>query len=339
MNSSRQEFYGVLLKKSKEMAASKCEHCNILLNKKAKVCQSCGAINPYYKSKKPVKWFQKTSISLSVAAVLIIIGFGFIHIITGVRTRIGLPYDFALKKSFGYKETFVDAGKIVSIPFVTATIKYPKSCEVLQRLGYIDSSGAFEQYMKDNLLESLQKWQSDFLQSLNIQQQSWNDKLLENTEKSERELDDYELNNKRGIAAAKQIQFDRAISEFSRAIQRNPTFADAYFNRALVYDAFGQIEKSVSDFTKVIEIRPDFIEAYMNRAQIYMSNNNYEQAENDYNKIIELDPKSAQAYFNRSLIYFSLGRYDDTWDEVKKIENLGYKVPSEYLDILRRFSR
>ena len=102
------------------MALIECNKCQKQISDKAIRCPHCRK-----KNKRIKQWHQKTSVTLCVAAVFVIIGLGFIHVITGVTTRFGLPFDIALKKSIGYKETFVNARKITSIPYVTAKINYP----------------------------------------------------------------------------------------------------------------------------------------------------------------------------------------------------------------------
>ena len=81
--------------------------------------------------------------------------------------------DIAFKKSFGYKETFVNARKIASMPFVTAKIKYPKSCEILQRLGYIGSGDVFETAMKEVLVSKFKTWQSEFEKYVTNSEKDW----------------------------------------------------------------------------------------------------------------------------------------------------------------------
>ena len=320
------------------MLSAECSQCKKLFKNKKRKCPYCGAPNQNHKSNKPKKWFQKTSYSLCIGAIIIIIGFGFIHIITGVRTRYGLPYAIALKESFGYRETFVNAKKITSVPYVTAEIKYPIGCKVLQKLGYIDSGNVFETAMSNVLYVNLKRWQDEFEKTLNKPDQRWKDRLLGETETARQSSRTPEYYNNRGITAAKQSEYERAISEFTRAISRNPTFADAYYNRGLVYVSFGQVEKAVSDFTKVIEITPEFTEGYINRGNIYTSREEYEQAISDFTKVIDINPKHAEAYFGRLLVYFALGQYDKTWDDIQKIEDAGYQIPNEFLMILQKLS-
>ncbi len=321
------------------MKSTQCTQCRKLYSIKVKECPFCGTPNIYHKSNLPKKWHQKTSINLSIGTFLIIIALGFIHIIVGGRTRTGLPIDVGFKKSFGFRETIVNIRKIASIPYVTAKIKYPKSYDVLQRLGYIDSGEVFETLMNDSLLLKFKDWQNEFEQSISGSEINWQDKLLGWTEEVSRSSRDAQYYNNRGITAAKQSQFEDAISEFTRAINRDPTFGNAYYNRGLVYNALGHIEKSLSDFTKVTEISPRSAEGYFNRGKIYLAKNEYEQAITDFTKVIEINSKHAQAYFGRLLAYFALGDYDKIWKDVHEIENLGYIIPNDFLKTLRQVSK
>jgi tetratricopeptide (TPR) repeat protein len=289
-------------------------------------------------SDKPKKWYERASVRLCIAAFLILIFGGFIHIVTGIETSWDLPFDFAFKKSFGFRETIVNARKIASIPYVTAKIKYPKSCEVLQKLGYIKSGEVFDTAMKDMLISKFKSWQREFVKSNSGSEKDWHDKLIGETggiDKSSKSAESY---NSLGLAAAKQNRFEDAISEFTRALNKNPAFANAYFNRALVYTALGHVEKAVSDYTKVIEISPRFNGGFTSRGDIYLAKGEYEKAISDFTKAIEIDSKNAEAYFSRSLACFALGEYDDVWADVRKIQASGKIIPSEYLALLQKVS-
>ena len=317
------------------MALTECRKCGTSFSVKVGSCPFCNEPNLYHKRNQPKKWYEKNKFKIGTAAFFIIIFLGFIHIISGVRTKLGFHHDFALKKSFGYKETFIDARKIVSIPYVTAKIKYPISCEVLQRLGYLPSDDAFEAQMKDVLVVKFDQWQKEFAILCNLPQQQWYEKLQGQTQDNDGDAESY---NNNGITAAKQINYERAISEFSRAIKKAPAFADAYYNRGLVYTALGQRPKAVSDFTKVIEINPAFTDVYIDRGNLYIKNEEYQKAIADFSAVLQLSSKCFEAYFCRCLVYFALGQYDKTWDDVKQIQKAGHQIPAEFHSMLRNMS-
>ena len=320
------------------MALNKSKKCNGQIGSKGDTCPHCGAPVKGRMVKKRKMWHERTSVTLCVAAGLIIAGFGFVHVITGVVSPFDLPFDIVLKESFGYRETFINARKIISIPYTAAKIKYPLSCKVLQSRNYIESGSVFETRMTRHLRENMKTWQAEFERALNKPERQWQDKLLGQTPGVEVDFEDPNAYNNRGIVSAREGQYEGAIAQFTRAFQRNPVFAEAYYNRGLVDLAIGQLGQAISDFTKVVEIKPEFIEGYESRGPIYIAMSQYEQAISDFTKVIENDPDSAETYFRRSLACYANGQYEKAWQDVYKIQSLGLPVPSEFLILLRAAS-
>ena len=318
------------------MARIKCKNCKKRIPRKAKNCLHCGA--EVHSVKKSKKWHEKTSVTLCVAAVLLIISLGFIHIITGVVSPYRLPFDITFKKSFGYRETLINARKVTSLPYVIAKAKYPLSCEVLQRLEYIQSGNIFETAMVEQLREAMNLWQAEFEETLNKPSQSWQDQLRGQQEPPDENENNAQTYNHRGISAALEGRYETAISEFTRAFRKNPAYADAYFNRGLVYLAIGQLGPAISDFSQTIEINPGFTEAYTHRGQLYTKMGQFDQAVSDFTKIIEIVPECTEMYFRRALACFAQGRYDQAWDDVHKIRNMGLQIPRGFLINLRKAS-
>ena len=317
------------------MALIKCKECKEQVSDKAKACPQCGVPIHDGMTSKSRKWHERTSVTLCVAVGLIIVGFGFIHVITGIVSPYDLPFDIVLKESFGYRETFINAKKIVALPYSIAKVKYPISCKVLQGRNYIESGGIFETRMTRQLQQNIKTWQAEFEKALNKPGRQWQDKLLECTPGVETDSDDPNTCNNRGIILAKEGRYEAAIVQFTRAFQRNPVFSEACYNRGLVDLAIGQLGQAISDFSKVVEISPEFVEGYISRAPIYVDMGQYEQAISDFTKIIEYNPGAVGIYFRRSLACYANGQYDRAWEDVNKIQSLGLRVPSGFLAFLR----
>ncbi|MBN2181577.1 MAG: tetratricopeptide repeat protein [Sedimentisphaerales bacterium] len=288
------------------------------------------------KGKKQKRWHERTSVTLCVAAILILIGFGFIHIVTGVMSSYCLPFVVTYKKSFGYRETFVDAEKITSIPYVIAKKKYPIGCKVLQRLEYMESGDVFETVMVEQLREAMRIWQAEFEEALNEQPKQWYDEFRKSNEVTEE--NNAEVLNDNGIAAALEGRYETAISEFTRALRKNPVYIDAYFNRGLVYTTIGQSGSAISDFTQIVEIDTEFVEAYAHRGRLYVTSGRYDEAVADCTKLLEFKPDYIEIYFMRALVFFAQGLYDKAWSDVHKIQNMELSIPSGFLKNLRRAS-
>jgi tetratricopeptide (TPR) repeat protein len=86
-------------------------------------------------------------------------------------------------------------------------------------------------------------------------------------------------------------QCDRAITDYTHAIELNPRFAEAYNNRAYTYMMEKKYQPALDDLNQAIEIRPDYAHALMNRGDVY----NYGLVDRplaiaDYNRLIALGP-------------------------------------------------
>jgi len=76
----------------------------------------------------------------------------------------------------------------------------------------------------------------------------------------------------KGAFYANKDQYDKAIREYTKAIEINPKFADAYNNRGNAYGEKGQYDQAIRDYTKAIEVNPKYAEAYDNRGFTYVVN-------------------------------------------------------------------
>ena len=78
---------------------------------------------------------------------------------------------------------------------------------------------------------------------------------------------------------------------------------------------------------------------YIDRGIAYREKGQYDQAISDYTKALEIDPKSAGAYYNRAIVYYFKKEYNNSWKDIKKAQDLGYKIPSKFLENLRNASK
>jgi tetratricopeptide (TPR) repeat protein len=142
----------------------------------------------------------------------------------------------------------------------------------------------------------------------------------------------------RGLAHAKNGEYDQAISEFTKAIEINPQNADAYNNRGNAYRKKGQHDLVISDCTRAIEINPGLADAYYNRAVAYDNKGFYDQAISDLDKAIEINPKLPGAYNSRAIAYYHKAEYDKAWQDIGKAQALGSPVHPGFLNALREAS-
>ena len=59
--------------------------------------------------------------------------------------------------------------------------------------------------------------------------------------------------------------FEQAISDFSKAIELDPSEADAHYNRGLAYGELHRVGEAIADFEKAIELDANHAHAYYRR--------------------------------------------------------------------------
>jgi len=134
-------------------------------------------------------------------------------------------------------------------------------------------------------------------------------------------------------------QWDKAIAEYNEAIELDPKYADAYFNRGNANYNKGQYDQAIDDYTKAIEINPGLADAYANRGLAYaQGKGQFDQAISDFNKAIGINPGYAMAYNYRAVTYYYQGEDDKAWEDVHKAQSLGYKFAPKFLKALRKAS-
>jgi tetratricopeptide (TPR) repeat protein len=285
---------------------------------------------------KPKRWYERTSVTLCVVAGFAVVGSGFLHVILGVTSSYGFPFDIALRSSFGYREMIVDVRRLGELPYAVARFRYPLSVAALQKKGYIPDGPAFEAGMTARQQERVTRWTREFEESaLGRRETCPLDQLRGDAQAANTDPQDARVCNQRGIAFAKSGEYQSAIAEFGRAIRRYPTFVDAFYNRALVSMEIGSLGQAASDLGAVVEIRPEFVEGRFRRGRLYVAMNEHDKAISEFTKAVEIDPKCAEAIFHRSLVYFVRGDYEKALQDATKIEGLGQVVPTAFLRTLR----
>ncbi len=88
----------------------------------------------------------------------------------------------------------------------------------------------------------------------------------------------------------------KAIAEYSKAIQLNPAFAQAYNNRAYTNMRMQNYKDALPDLNKAIQLNPNYVNALMNRGDIhnYYYEINRQAAIADYKRVIVLTDDNAR---------------------------------------------
>ena len=118
------------------------------------------------------------------------------------------------------------------------------------------------------------------------------------------------------------VKYEDAVEYFSTKIE-NRTNADSYNCRASVYAHRDELEKAIADYSKAIEISPDNYHLYYNRAIRLAYMRQPEKAIEDYNKAIDLNPRLVVGYDGRASAKFELHQYEGAikdYDEALRLK-------------------
>jgi tetratricopeptide (TPR) repeat protein len=125
-----------------------------------------------------------------------------------------------------------------------------------------------------------------------------------------------------GVSLLQQNKYKESIKIYSKAIEINPSYAEAYSNRGVAYMELKYFEKSTKDFEQAIRINPNYAEAYCNLGSSLKNINKPNEALNNYNLAIKINPNFADAYSNRATILIDYGEYIKAIDSCDRAINI-----------------
>jgi serine/threonine protein kinase/tetratricopeptide (TPR) repeat protein len=109
-----------------------------------------------------------------------------------------------------------------------------------------------------------------------------------------------------------------ADKECRRAIELNPSFADAHDNYATYLAAMGQWDNAAAELHRAEELDPLSFHIYSDGALDFLLARRYDQGVEQAHKAIELQPDFFVAHSNLALIYAQMGRLPEAVTEAQK---------------------
>lgn len=94
---------------------------------------------------------------------------------------------------------------------------------------------------------------------------------------------------RKGNNAGQNNDLSTAIINFTKAIELDPKYANAYFNRGIAYSNLKKYPEAIADYTKAIELDPKYADAYYNRGGAYKALGKTKEANADFAKTKELE--------------------------------------------------
>ncbi len=98
--------------------------------------------------------------------------------------------------------------------------------------------------------------------------------------------------------------FDKAVLEYTKAMELDGTLADAYVGRGTALTAQDALEASQQDLIRAIELAPDDADARVRLAVTLTMRRNYSAAIVELGKALQLDPKNSEALLRAGNVHY-----------------------------------
>ena len=106
-------------------------------------------------------------------------------------------------------------------------------------------------------------------------------------------------------------QYQSAIAEFKRALEREPTNDTVYRELASVYQSQGRMAEAEQTYRRAIQLRPQYWAGYNALGIFYFGRSRYSEAADMFGKVIDLLPDSDRGYSNVAAVYIEQRRYQE----------------------------
>lgn len=119
----------------------------------------------------------------------------------------------------------------------------------------------------------------------------------------------------RGLALYRMGKAEAALSDLDSVIEHAQTWAEAYYSRALAHAALDHDAEALADYNAAIQWKPDYIDAFCGRAVVLKKLGRMEAALDDLNHVLTSDPSYSEALHTRATIHYFLGDWQRAVDD------------------------
>lgn len=113
-----------------------------------------------------------------------------------------------------------------------------------------------------------------------------------------------------------QKEFTSAISYLNLIIDNYPDVAaTAYHYKGYIYfEKNNDFPNALKNYSKAIECNPSYCEAYISRSVLFRNDLNLDKALADISTALQFQPDNVTALFNKAIILLSMGQYEQGWE-------------------------
>ena len=106
-----------------------------------------------------------------------------------------------------------------------------------------------------------------------------------------------------GLKKFQQQQYQKAIAKYTKAIETDAQFIDAYLKRCEAYRKLGNHQGILDDCYQIIQLNPSIVKAFYYQGRARYSLGFLSGAIKSYSEVIRQEAHHAQAYYYRGIAY------------------------------------
>jgi len=126
-------------------------------------------------------------------------------------------------------------------------------------------------------------------------------------------------------------RYDDALEQYERALFLDPSFAPAYFGRAIVTRVIDETYNVKADLDQALLLDPRFGEVYLERADYYLEEGSYQLAFEDANQATTFLPGSPLAHYYRAESLLGIKDYQEAEISILTALDLDVNLVPAYL--------
>ena len=116
------------------------------------------------------------------------------------------------------------------------------------------------------------------------------------------------------------------LNSYDWILRTHPHVSVAYYSRGVAYDEKSDVDRAIEDYTLALEYNSNFADAYHNRGYAYYKKSEFTRATEDYNRAIQLKPDNVLYYNNRSMALLHLHEWEKAKEDLTIAKNMGENI-------------
>lgn len=129
-------------------------------------------------------------------------------------------------------------------------------------------------------------------------------------------------------------EYDKAIGEYKKEINKNPKSAEAHFNLGLAYGKVGESQKEIESYLDSVILKPTE-QVYFNLGKAYSDIGSKEKAIEAFDEAIRLNNSYAKAHYMICKTYAEIGDHENAIKEYELLKSMKVSVDEELENMIK----